>query len=106
MWIPGTDIDVTQKDASNLIQRIVVSQQPGSSRIVIIALEKAQSKDDQNDNSEVLLSSLLSIHRIQNGLPFGSVALAELLNLPLHHRIQGTQTQLQLLKIQVLQLVC
>lgn len=54
--------------------------------------------------SEVLLSSLLGIHGVQDGLPFGGVALPELLDLPLHHGIQGGQTQLQLLEVQVLQL--
>lgn len=56
-------------------------------------------------HSEVLLSSLLGIHGIQDGLPFGCVPLPELLNLPLHHGIQGSQAHLQLLKVQVLQLV-
>lgn len=54
--------------------------------------------------SEVLLPSLLGIHGVQDGLSFGSVALPELLDLPLHHRIQGSEAQLQLLKVQVLQL--
>lgn len=60
--------------------------------------------DYREEHLEVLLSSLLGIHGIQDGLPFGGVALPELLNLPLHHRIQGCQAQLQLLKVQILQL--
>lgn len=55
--------------------------------------------------SEVLLSSLLGVHGVQDGLPLGGVALPELLDLPLHHGVQGTQAHLQLLKVQVLQLL-
>ena len=68
--------------------------------------EKPRPGDEgiKEDHLEVLLSSLLCIHCIQDGLPLGGVALPELLNLPLHHGIQGTQAHLQLLKVQVLQL--
>lgn len=54
---------------------------------------------------EVLLSSLLGVHGVQDGLPLGGVALPELLDLPLHHGVQGTEAHLQLLKVQVLQLL-
>ena len=69
--------------------------------MVTLALE---NRDRRERRSEVLLSSLLRIHGIQDGLPFGRVALPELLDLPLHHGVQGTQAHLQLLKVQVLQL--
>lgn len=66
--------------------------------------QRQEGKGDREEHLEVLLSSFLGIHGVQDGLPFGSVALPELFNLPLHHGIQGTQAQLQLLKVQVLQL--
>lgn len=52
-----------------------------------------------------MLSSLLGVHGVQDGLPLGGVALPELLDLPLHHGIQGTEAHLQLVKVQVLQLL-
>lgn len=63
-----------------------------------------ESEGTTKDHSEVLLPSLLRVHGVQDGLSFGSIALPELLDLPLHHRIQGSEAQLQLLKVQVLQL--
>lgn len=48
---------------------------------------QGEGKRQWKDHSEVLLSSLLSIHGIQNGLPFGGVALPELLYLPFHHGV-------------------
>lgn len=65
---------------------------------------RPEGEGDKEKHSEVLLPSLLGIHGIQDGLPFGGVALPQLLDLPLHHGIQGTQAHLQLLKVQVLQL--
>lgn len=54
---------------------------------------------------EVLLSPLLGVHGVQDGLPLGRVALPQLLDLPLHHGVQGSEAHLQLLKVQVLQLL-
>lgn len=78
-----------------------VEQQQPSSEVIVVP---QSLQDKRKELSEVLLPSLLGIHGIQNGLSFGSVTLPELLNLPLHHGIQGTEAHLQLLKVQVLQL--
>lgn len=75
-------------------------QQPSSEVIVV----PQSLRDKREERSEVLLPSLLGIHGVQNGLSFGGVALPELLDLPLHHGIQGSEPHLQLLKVQVLQL--
>ena len=48
-------------------------------------------------SSEVLLATLLGLNGIKNGLAFGLVALADLLNLLLHLRVQRGQTPPQLL---------
>lgn len=65
---------------------------------------RPEREGNWKEHSEVLLSSLLGIHGIKNRLSFGSVALPELLNLPLHHGIQGSKAHLQLLKVKIFQL--
>ncbi len=97
-----------QQWASNKDNKVILVplSQFDISFVVMVALgnRDQEGKGDREERSEVLLPSLLGIHGIQDGLPFGGVALPELLNLPLHHGIQGTQAHLQLLKVQVLQL--
>lgn len=102
-----------EKEASLFSQRPVSSrseQQSASNKdnkVILIPLshrfcgnggfEKPRApgrEGEMEDHLEVLLSSLLGIHCIQDGLPLGGVALPELLNLPLHHGIQGTQPHL------------
>lgn len=63
--------------------------------VVMVALKlRPGHEGDREDRLEVLLSSLLRIHCVQDGLPLGGVALSQLLNLSLHHGIQGAQAQL------------
>lgn len=54
--------------------------------------------------SEVLLPPLLGFDGVEDGLPLGLVLLANLLDLLLHHGVQGRQPLLQLIHAPSLQL--
>lgn len=50
--------------------------------------EQSQKQAERKLDSEVLLSSFLRIHCIQNGLPFRSVSLTKLFYFSFHHGVQ------------------
>lgn len=54
--------------------------------------------------SEVLLPPLLGLDGVEDGLPLGLVLLADLLDLLLHHGVQGSQPLLKLIHAPSLQL--
>lgn len=78
----GTDWQQFQVKTRRDIYHTFLRQKKGS------ALE-AKASVMAGGRSKVLLSLLLGVHGIQDGLPLGVVATPKVLNLPLHVRIKA-----------------